>query len=58
MLNASVCNCVDVSISHRHLALVLVLQAEVVSLRQVEMDANQVKQHFTGRTLLEEKEQR
>lgn len=52
------CDCVEVRRSYRHLAMVLVLQAEVVSLCQVEMDANQVEQHFAGRTLLEEKEQR
>lgn len=43
-------------VSHRHLAMVGVFQSEVVSLRQVEMDADQVKQHFAGRALLGKKE--
>lgn len=42
-------------VSHRHLALVLVLQSKVVSLYQVEVDTNQVKQHFARGTLLVEK---
>lgn len=43
-------------VSHRHLAMVGVFQSEVVSLRQVEMDADQVKQHFAGRALLGKRE--
>ncbi len=42
-------------VSHRHLALVLVLQSKVVALRQVEVDTNQVEQHFARGALLEEK---
>lgn len=45
-------------ISYRHLALVRVFQSKIVSLCQVEVDTNQVKQHFAGGTLLEEKEER
>lgn len=36
---------------HRHLALILVLQAEIVSFNQVEMNTNQVKQHFARGSL-------
>lgn len=32
--------------SYCHLPLVLVLQSKIVSLNQVEMGTNQVKQHF------------
>lgn len=41
-------------IPHRHLAMVLVLQSKIVSLGQVEMDTDQVKQHFAHGTLLRE----
>lgn len=43
-----------ISVSYCHLAVVLVLQSEVVSLCQVEVDADQVEEHFAGRTLLKE----
>lgn len=49
VINTTVC------VSHRHLPLVLVLQSKVVPLRQVEVNTNQVKQHFAGGALLEEK---
>lgn len=44
--------------SYCHLPLVLVLQSKIVSLNQVEMGTNQVKQHFAWWTLLEEREKK
>ena len=42
-------------VTHRHLVVVLELQAEVVPLDEVHVGADQVEQHLARSSLLEEK---
>ena len=52
-----VCVCARRLSAYRHLAVVLVLQSKVVSLHQVQVGGDQVKQQLARRPLLEEHKQ-